>query len=162
MADKDKHEKHEAPRQEILRQEAARPNLPMREPPPTPSRELPQPQPTENAEVTPMSGEQIATPPTSPPFINTLLCQITLGPWAGMALHLPNADAIQAIADKWAVDLVQAPFDPDSAPPIILSEADYNAAIAAAEAYAYSHVNPATDPDAPEGQRRAGRDRGHA
>jgi hypothetical protein len=92
--------------------------------------------------------EQIATPPTSEPYIDTLLVNVQLGPWRGMVLHLPNADAAQAIADKWAVlnESKNPPVDANAALPPPLTPAETDAAIAAAEAYVAAQQPPADPP----------------
>jgi hypothetical protein len=82
---------------------------------------------------------------------------VTLGPWRDAVLHLPNADAIQAIGDKWAVDLVEAPFDADAPPPTPLTEAELATALAAAEQYAKDHAEP--PPEDPPAARDAPRAR---
>jgi hypothetical protein len=116
---------------------------------------------TATPEVTGIPPDQVSTDPEGYPYIDSLRLLVTVGPWKDSVLHFPNADAAQAITDKWAVDLVEAPHDPD-ATPVPLTAAEYTAALAAAEQYVKDHVEPpAEDPGtrtaAPKGKSEHGR-----
>jgi hypothetical protein len=122
-------------------------------------RPAPKPPATEHAakaaaEVTPMSA---VTPPEGYPYIDSLRVHVTLGPWRDAVLHLPNADAIQAIADKWAVDFQEGPVDQTMTLPPPLTDAELAAATAAAEQYAKDHIEP--PPEDPPAARDAPRAR---
>jgi hypothetical protein len=107
--------------------------------------------PLSNPQPTPFADQnQIATPPTSVPFIDTIRVKVTHGPWAGSIYHLPNADAAQAITDKWAVDYVEAPTDHNAELPPDLTAEEQAAAVAAAEAYVAAQAEPPAD--SPEGE----------
>jgi hypothetical protein len=108
-------------------------------------------------EVTPMN---VSTPPEAYPYIDSLRLLVTVGPWKDAILHFPNADAAQAIADKWAVDFEEKPHDPD-ATPVPLTEAEYATALAAAEAYAAAYVEPPAEDPAARGAAPKGKG-GHA
>jgi hypothetical protein len=138
----DKEAKHEAPKAEP--------------PKPAPERASARSTPAVTGGIPP---DQISTDPESYPYIDSLRLLVTLGPWKDSVLHFPNADAAQAIADKWAVDFEEKPHDPD-ATPTSLTEAEYTAALAAAEAYVAAYVEPpAADDPAARGAAPKGRGR---
>jgi hypothetical protein len=114
---------------------------------------------TATPEVTGIPPDQVSTDPEGYPYIDSLRLLVTLGPWKDAVLHFPNADAAQAIADKWAIDFEEKPHDPD-ATPVPLTEAEYTAALAAAEQYVKDHVEPpAEDEPAARGAAPKGRGR---
>lgn len=78
--------------------------------------------------------------------------EATLGPYRGQRLTMPAADAAAAIAADWAID----PFEPaPDPPPDPLTEAERDAAIAAATAWQTAQLQAAAgqeaDPPAGEG-----------
>ena len=93
--------------------------------------------------------DELSTPPSGFPFIDTVLVKVTAGPWLGGHYHLPNADAAQAIADKWAVDYQQAPVDVNAEPPASLTPEEQAHANEAAQAYVDSQITP---PEEGEGE----------
>jgi hypothetical protein len=91
--------------------------------------------------VTPYAGEVVATPPSSPPHLGGKQVNVLMGPYRGNALIMPEAEADQAIADHWASE-VQHTFDAAAEPPHDpLTDAERDAAYAAALAWAEA-VNP--------------------
>lgn len=88
-------------------------------------------------EVSPtFSDDQIATPPTSEPFIDTLRTKITAGPWVGSVLHLPNLDSAAAQSQKWGVLYDETPHDMNAPLPPPLTPAEQSLADEAATYYA--------------------------
>jgi len=100
---------------------------------------------------TQFSADQISTPPTSAPFIDTVLVDIKFGPWRGSVYHLPNADAVAAVDAKWAVIHDEKPHDENAEPPPPLTAEEQEAATAAAEAYAAAQAEPPPEASPPEG-----------
>lgn len=115
---------------------------------------------TATPEVTGIPPDQVSTDPESYPYIDSLRLLVTVGPWKDAVLHFPNADAAQAITDKWAVDFEEKPFNPD-ATPVPLTEAEYATALAAAEAYAAAYIEPPAEDPVARGAAPKGRG-GHA
>jgi hypothetical protein len=100
--------------------------------------------------------DEISTPPSGFPFIDTVLVKITAGPWLGGHYHLPNADAAQAIADKWAVDFTQTPVDVNAEPPPALTPEEQAHANEAAQAYVDSQITPPEEGEGEGGEVREG------
>lgn len=93
----------------------------------------------DQAAVAPLSSEQIATPPASPPQFGGKQVQVLYGPWAGSVVILPEADADQAIADKWAIEPAHPPLDVHAEPVEPLTDEEAQAASDAATEYAANY-----------------------
>lgn len=93
----------------------------------------------------PIPPDQLATPPASPPHLGGKQVQCTIGPHAGSVLTMPEGEADQAVADKWATAINAPPLDTNAAAPPSLSEAEQATALDAANTWAQAQVVPPPD-----------------
>lgn len=108
--------------------------------------------PDKNAAAEPAAAggippDQIATEPTGWPLTVGKQVEIVYGPLGpGSVVTLLEADADQAIADRWAKELTLPPFDASAALPPPLTDAEADAAEQAAQDFYDNKMNPPPDP----------------
>jgi hypothetical protein len=105
-----------------------------------------------DAAATSYGADQVVTPPASPPLVGGKEVEVLMGPYRGLRLVMPEAEADTAIVDHWAVD----PYDPnaDHAP---LTDIQRDAALTAANDWAAAATAPPPAEAPPEGRRHVSR-----
>ena len=94
---------------------------------------------------------QAVTPPTSPPFLGGKQVQAIVGPYAGTVLTMPEAEADDAVAGKWAIELALPPFDADKPSPLpVLTTEELETAAGKAQEWADKQTAPPEPPPEPK------------